>query len=107
LMTDRYPSTDEPQSVHLDFPRPEDRTLSRGLPLVKWLLATPHYVVLIFLLLCLPFVLIGVWAAILVTGRYPQVLFFYIEGVLRWVNRVVGYAFIFVTDEYPPFRLTV
>jgi hypothetical protein len=106
LMDDRYPSTDEEQSVHLDAPYPDARTgLNRWLPLVKWLLAIPHYIVLAFLWLGLLVAVIIAWFAILFTGRYPRGLFDYVEGVIRWHNRVVGYAFILVTDAYPPFRL--
>ena len=106
LMDDRYPSTDEEQSVHLDFPYPDARAdLNRWLPIVKWLLAIPHYIVLLFLEIGVFFAAIGAWFAILFTGRYPRWIFDYIEGVIRWQNRVVGYAAILVTDRYPPFRL--
>jgi hypothetical protein len=106
LMDDRYPSTDEQQAVHLDFGYPNARQdLNRWLPLVKWLLAIPHYVVLFFLYIGLIFAAIGAWFAILFTGRYPRGIFDYVEGVIRWHNRVVGYALILVTDQYPPFRL--
>ena len=106
LMDDRYPSTDEEQSVHLDFPYPDAQAgLNRWLPLVKWLLAIPHYVVLFFLYIGVFFAAIGAWFAILFSGRYPRGIFDYIEGVIRWHNRVVGYAGVLVTDEYPPFRL--
>ncbi len=106
LMDDRYPSTDEEQAVHLDFVYPDAREgLNRWLPLVKWLLAIPHYIVLFFLYLGALFAVIAAWLAILFTGRYPRGIFDYVEGVIRWHNRVVGYAFILVTDEYPPFRL--
>lgn len=106
LMDDRYPSTDEQQAVHLEFPYPDaERDLSRGLPLVKWLLAIPHYVVLFFLMVGVLFAAIGAWFAILFTGRYPPSLFDYIEGVIRWENRVGAYAFLLITDRYPPFSL--
>ena len=106
LMDDRYPATDDHQSVHLDYPYPDvPRQLNRWLPLVKWLLALPHYFVLIALDIALFFVVIVVWFAILFTGRYPRGAFDFVEGVIRWHNRVVGYAFVLVTDEYPPFRL--
>jgi Domain of unknown function (DUF4389) len=106
LMDDRYPSTDERQSVHLEFEYPEaERELNRFLPLVKWLLAIPHYIVLAILYLGVLFALIAAWFAILFTGRYPRGLFDYVEGVIRWHNRVVAYAAILVTDRYPPFRL--
>lgn len=106
LMDDRYPSTDEQQSVHLDFPYPDaQHELSRWLPLVKWLLAIPHYIVLVFLYIAALVAVIVAWFAILFTGRYPQGIFRFVEGVIRWHNRVVGYAFLLVTDRYPPFRL--
>ena len=107
LMDDRYPSTDEHQSVRLDVPYPDvQRDLNRWLPLVKWLLAIPHYIVLVFLWLAAIFAVIFAWFAILFTGRYPRGLFDFVVGVFRWTNRVIGYAFILVTDEYPPFRLS-
>jgi len=106
LMDDRYPSTDDHQSVHLEYLYPDaSRELNRWLPLVKWLLAIPHYIVLFFLQIGVFFVLIITWFAILFTGRYPRELFRYVEGVMRWHNRVVAYAFLLVTDKYPPFRL--
>jgi len=105
LMDDTYPSTDEQQSVHLDFATPNGEELSRGLPLVKWFLAIPHWFILIFLHIAVFFVTIFVWFAILFTGRYPQGAFKFVEGVFRWSNRVVGYALLMVTDEYPPFSL--
>jgi hypothetical protein len=106
LMNDRYPATDDQQSVRLEYPYPDvERDLGRGMPLVKWFLAIPHYIVLVFLHIGVFFAAIFAWFAILFTGRYPRGLFDYIEGVLRWHNRVVGYAFTLVTDRYPPFRL--
>jgi len=107
LMDDRYPSTDERQSVHLDFAYPDaQRDLNRWLPLVKWLLAIPHYIVLLFLWLAAFVSVVITWFAILFTGRYPRGLFEFVDGVLRWTNRVAAYAFVLVTDEYPPFRLS-
>jgi hypothetical protein len=105
LMDDEYPSTDEHQAVHLDFPYPDAQRLERGLPLVKWLLAIPHYFVLFFLYIGVLFAVIGAWFVILFTGRYPRGIFRFVEGTLRWSNRVTGYAFTLVTDTYPPFRL--
>jgi Domain of unknown function (DUF4389) len=106
LMDDAYPSTDEQQAVRLDFPYPDvERDLQRGMPIVKWLLAIPHYVVLFFLFIGASFALIGAWFAILFTGRYPRGIFSFVEGVYRWYFRVLGYGFALVTDEYPPFRL--
>jgi hypothetical protein len=107
LMDDRYPATDEHQSVHLDYPYPDaQRDLNRWLPLVKWLLAIPHYVVLFFLWIAALVVVIVAWFAILFTGRYPRGMFDFVEGVIRWHNRVIAYAWVLVTDRYPPFRLT-
>jgi hypothetical protein len=106
LMDDRYPSTDEQQSVHLDFGYPDAKEgLNRWLPLVKWFLAIPHYIVLFFLYIGVIFAVIGAWFAILFTGRYPRGIFDFVEGVIRWHNRVVGYAAVLVTDRYPPFSL--
>jgi hypothetical protein len=105
LMDDRYPSTDERQSVRLDFPYPDGERLNRWLPLVKWFLAIPHYVVLFFLEIGALVSVVVVWFAILFTGRYPRGLFDFVEGVFRWHNRVIGYALILVTDQYPPFSL--
>ena len=107
LMDDQYPSTDEGQSVHLDFPYPDvPRDLNRWLPLVKWFLAIPHYIVLLFLFIAVIVTIFIAWFAILFTGRYPRSLFDFVEGVGRWANRVGAYAFLLVTDKYPPFRLS-
>ena len=107
LMDDRYPSTDEEQAVHLDIPYPDvPNDLNRWLPLVKWLLAIPHYIVLVFLFIATVVVVIVAWFAILFTGRYPRDLFGFVEGFLRWGNRVGAYAFLLTTDRYPPFRLS-
>jgi len=107
LMDDRYPSTDEHQSVRLDIRYPDvPRELNRWLPLVKWLLAIPHYIVLFFLHIATFVVVVVAWFAILFTGRYPRGIFDFVEGVLRWQNRVIAYAFLLMTDAYPPFRLS-
>ena len=107
LMSDRYPSTDEHQWVRLDIPYPDvSRDLNRWLPLVKWLLAIPHFIVLGFLYLAAFFLVIAAWFAILFTGRYPRGIFNFVEGVIRWQNRVVGYAVILATDRYPPFSMS-
>src|SRR3954451_8924987 len=105
LMDDRYPSTDEQQSVRLDVPYPDAVRLNRWLPLVKWLLAIPHYIVLFFLYIGALFAVIVAWFAILFTGRYPRGIFDYLVGVGRWTNRVTAYAVILVTDKSPPFQL--
>jgi hypothetical protein len=106
LLDDRYPSTDEEQSVHLQFAYPDARQMNRWLPLVKWILALPHYFVLFFLGLGVIFAVVAAWFAILFTGSYPRSLFDYVVGVLRWTNRVNAYAFSLVTDQYPPFSLS-
>jgi hypothetical protein len=106
LMDDRYPSTDEHQGVRLDMPHPQVGTdVNRWLPLVKWFLAIPHYIVLFVLDVGAFFVVIFAWFAILFTGRFPRPLFDYLVGVGRWYVRVTAYMALFVTDEYPPFRL--
>lgn len=106
LLTAAYPSTDDQQSVHLDIDYPDVETeLNRWLPLVKWLLAIPHYVVLLVLSLAAFFVVVFAWFAILFTRRYPQGLFNFVVGIIRWGNRVLAYAFLLVTDRYPPFSL--
>ena len=106
LMDDRYPATDQHQSVQLDYPYPDvPQDLNRWLPLVKWLLAIPHYIVLFFLWIAALVVVVVAWFAILFTGRYPRGMFDFVEGVIRWHNRVIAYAWVLVTDRYPPFRL--
>ena len=107
LLTDRYPSTVEEQSVHLEIDYPDVvRDLNRWLPLVKWLLAIPHYIVLFFLWLAALVVIVVAWFAILITGGYPRSLFDFVVGVGRWTVRVSAYAFLLVTDRYPPFSLS-
>src|SRR2546428_4932457 len=106
FMDDRYPSTDEEQAVHLEVVYPDARaSLNRWLPVVKWLLAIPHYIALLFLDIAGLAVVVVAWFAILFTGRYPRGLFDFVQGVIRWHNRVVAYALILVTDAYPPFQL--
>ena len=106
LLRDEYPSTDEEQSVHLDIPYPAaEKDLNRFLPLVKWLLAIPHYIVLIILGLIAFIITIIAWLAILILGRYPKGMFDFVVGVSRWGYRVAAYAFLLSTDRYPPFRL--
>lgn len=106
LLTDKYPSTVEEQSVHIEIDYPDvEAELSRGLPLVKWFLAIPHYVVLAVLVAVAILAVVVAWFAILFTGRYPRGLFEYVVGVGRWILRVQAYAFLLVTDVYPPFRL--
>jgi hypothetical protein len=107
LLRDEFPSTDDEQSVHLEVPYPDVRTdLNRWMPLVKWFLAIPHYLVLLVLDIGVVLAAVAAWVAIVATGRYPERLFNYVVGVIRWHNRVVGYAFTLATDSYPPFRLS-
>lgn len=107
LLTDRYPSTVEEQAVHLEVDYPDtERDLNRWLPLVKWFLALPHYVVLVFLSVAALACVVIAWFAILFTGVYPRGLFDFVVGVGRWGLRVQAYAFLLVTDRYPPFSLT-
>jgi len=107
LLTDEYPSTDEEQSVHIEIPYPDAKNeLSAGLPLVKWLLAIPHYIILCFLLIAAIVCVVIAWFAILFTGRYPRGLFDFVVGVYRWCLRVSAYAFLLTTDRYPPFALS-
>jgi hypothetical protein len=107
LLTDSYPSTTKDQAVHLDLDYPDaEKELNRLLPLVKWLLAIPHYVVLAILGFFAFFAIVISWFAILITGRYPKGLFDFVVGVLRWSLRVRAYAYLLVTDQYPPFGMT-
>jgi hypothetical protein len=106
LLRDEYPSTDEEQAVHLDFAYPDATQLSRGLPLVKWFLAIPHYIVLFFLWIGAVVSVVIAWFAILFTGKYPRALFDYVVGVQRWSLRVEAYAILLITDQYPPFSLS-
>jgi uncharacterized membrane protein len=105
LLRDEYPSTDEEQAVHLDFSYPDATQLSRGLPIVKWLLAIPHWFVLVFLWIATVVCVVIAWFAILFTGRYPRSLFDFVVGVYRWSLRVEAYAVLLITDQYPPFSL--
>jgi len=106
LLTDQYPSTVEEQSVHLQIDYPDvERDLNRWLPVVKVLLAIPHFLVLIALSMAAFFAVVIAWFAILFTGRYPAGLFDFVVGVGRWWLRVQAYATLLVTDRYPPFSL--
>jgi hypothetical protein len=106
LMRDEYPSTDEEQAVHLDLVYPNVKAeLGRGWPLIKWFLAIPHYIVLACLAIAVCVVWIIAWFAILFTGSYPRGLFGFTTGVMRWSLRVEAYAFLLITDKYPPFSL--
>ena len=105
LLRDEYPATDDEQAVHLDIPYPEEGDINRFMPIVKWILAIPHYIVLYVLSLVVLVLSFIAWLAILIVGRYPRGMFDFTVGVMRWSNRVTAYAFVLTTDRYPPFRL--
>jgi hypothetical protein len=105
LLTDVYPSTDEEQSVHIDISYPNVKDLSRWLPLVKWIMAIPHYIILFFLCIAAEIIVIIAWFVILFTGKYPRDMFNFVVDVYRWYLRVIAYAHLLVTDKYPPFSL--
>ena len=106
LMDDRYPSTDEQQAVHLDYIYPDAaHDLNRWMPIVKWFLAIPHFIALFFLWFAALAVVVSAWFAILFTGRFPRRMFHFLEGVMRWDQRVIAYALMLTTDRYPPFCL--
>jgi hypothetical protein len=106
LLRDEYPSTDDERLYHLEIPYPKaEEELHRWLPLIKWLLAVPHYIALFLLGIFSLLIVIIAWFIILFTGHYPEAMFDFVEGVFRWSLRVVAYAFLLATDRYPPFRL--
>ncbi len=106
LLTDKYPSTDEDQSVHVEMPYPDAKSeLNRWLPLIKWFLVLPHYFILSILILTGFFVTLFVWFVILFTGKYPRGIFNFITGIMRWALRADSYAILLITDKYPPFTV--
>jgi uncharacterized membrane protein len=106
LMRDEYPSTETDQAVKVEIPYPDvKKDLNRWMPLVKWFLAIPHFIVLVFMFIAVVFCSILAWFTILFTGRYPKGIFDFVEGFLRWSLRVNAYAFLLTTDQYPPFKL--
>ena len=106
LLRDEYPSTEDEQAIHLELAYPDAKRLNSWLPLVKWILAIPHYIVLIILFIGVVVAVVIAWFAILITGHYPRPLFDYVVGVGRWLLRVQAYAILLVTDRYPPFSLS-
>ncbi|MGI9609371.1 MAG: DUF4389 domain-containing protein [Acidimicrobiia bacterium] len=105
MISDEYPSTTDEQYVHLDLDYPDARSLNRWAPLYKWILAIPHYLMLAVLAIAAFFALIVAWFIILFTGRYPEGIYDFVVGVMRWSLRVEAYAALLITDEYPPFSL--
>jgi hypothetical protein len=105
LLRDEYPATDDEQAIHLGMSYPDEGDINRFMPIVKWILAIPHYIVLYVLSLIVLVVSLIAWFAILIVGRYPRGMFDFTVGVMRWSNRVTAYAFVLTTDRYPPFRL--
>lgn len=106
LLRDELPSLDDRPYAQVLYPDIEGgRKINRFLPLVKWFLAIPHYIVLFFTGIGVFVVTALAWFAILFTGKYPQSFAPYVIGWLKYYNRVIGYAFALVTDEYPQFRL--
>ncbi len=107
LLRDEYPSTDDEQAVHVEIAYPDAQAdLNRFLPLIKWALVIPHYIILAILGTLAMFVTVVAWFAILITGNYPRLAFTFIEGIIRWSARVSAYAFLLTTDRYPPFRFS-
>jgi len=106
LLTDRYPSTDDEQAVHIEIPYPDaNKELKRGMPVIKWFLAIPHIFILCFLYIAVIVVTVIAWFSILFTKKYPEALFQFVVDVIRWSLRVSTYAFLLTTDKYPPFSL--
>ena len=105
LLRDEYPATDDEQAIHLEISYPDEGDINRFMPIVKWILAIPHYIVLYVLSLIVLVISLIAWFAILIVGRYPRGMFDFTVGVMRWSNRVTAYAFVLTTDRYPPFRL--
>lgn len=106
LLTDRYPSTDQEQSVHLALDYPDADQLNRFLPIIKWFLLIPHYIVGAVLLVLSIVAIILAWFAILLSGKYPRSIFDFVVGVSRYWLRISAYGFLLITDRYPPFRLS-
>ena len=106
LIRDEYPSTEDDQAIQVEIPYPDVKNdLNRWMPLVKWILAIPHLIALLFIFIAVVLCSVFAWFVILFTGKYPKVIFDFVEGFLRWSLRVNAYVFLLTTDEYPPFRL--
>jgi len=105
LLTDEYPSIEENDVVSVTFPEVDAKALNRWLPLIKWFLAIPLYVVGVFYIIYLSLLTIAGWFSVLFTGNYPEKCAEGVVGTIAYWNRVIGYAFLMLTDEYPPFSL--
>ena len=105
MLTDEYPSIEENDVVSVTFPEIDTKALNRWLPLIKWFLAIPLYVVGVFYIVYLSLLTIAGWFSVLFTGTYPEKCAEGVVGTIAYWNRVIGYAFLMVTDEYPTFSL--
>ena len=106
LLTDEYPSIEANEKIGVEFPEIQGgKTLNRGLPLVKWILAIPLYVVGVVYGVYAIMLTILAWFTIVITGAYPEWCAEGVIGTVAYWNRVMGYAFVLVTDEYPSFSL--
>ena len=105
LLTDEYPSIEDNDVVSVTFPEVDAKSLNRWLPLVKWFLAIPLYLVGIAYIIYAAFLTLFAWFSILFTGNYPEFCAEGVVGTIAYWNRVVGYALVLVTDEYPSFSL--
>jgi Mn2+/Fe2+ NRAMP family transporter len=105
LLTDEYPSIEENDVVSVTFPEVDAKALNRWLPLIKWFLAIPLYLVGIAYIIYAAFLTLFAWFSILFTGNYPEFCAEGVVGTIAYWNRVVGYALVLVTDEYPSFSL--
>jgi hypothetical protein len=106
LLNDQYPSIEASDSVKITYPEiNEGKTLSRGLPLIKWAMAIPLYIVGLFYALYALLMLVLAWFNIIFNGNMPQSCADVLVRTSQYWNRVYGYAVLLVTDEYPTFSL--
>lgn len=105
LLTDEYPSIEENDVVSVTFPEVDAKQLNRWLPLIKWLLALPLYLVGIVYVIYAALLTLIAWFSVLFTGNYPEFCAEGVVGTIAFWNRVAGYALLLVTDEYPTFSL--
>ena len=105
LLTDEYPSIEENDIVSVTFPSVDAKQLNQWLPLVKWFLAIPLYIVGLFYIIYAALLTIFAWLTVIFTGNYPEKCAEGVVGTIAYWNRVAGYALLLVTDEYPTFSL--